>query len=130
RAPLVEEILTVKEQLDPKFAYLTEAPVADDKGNKTVIRFRRKTGEHYVRTEVDGKPTGWTAEYNDGKWAVASKAKTPAKRKAAPKKNAVAKKAPANKKAPAKNSRSYVAPRGAPSFLRKTMDERRTRESG
>lgn len=91
RAPLIEEILTVKEQLDPKLKYIADAPVADDKGNKTVLRFRRKTKEQYVMTEKDGKATGWTAEYRDGKWEQATKAKVP--RKAAAKKKAPAKKA-------------------------------------
>ena len=80
RAPLIEEILTVKDQLDPKHKYIAEAPVTDDEGNKTVLRFRRKTKEQYVMSEKDGKPTGWTAEYRDGKWVVATKAKASRKK--------------------------------------------------
>src|SRR5690625_5520859 len=56
RAPLIEEILTVKDQLDPKHKYIAEAPVTDDEGNKTVLRFRRKTKEQYVMSE-DRKST-------------------------------------------------------------------------
>ena len=41
-------------------------------------------------TEVDGKATGWRADYVGGKWIVAEK--TVAKKKAAPKKKAAAKK--------------------------------------
>lgn len=79
RAPLIEEILTVKDQLDPKLKYLIDAPVTDEKGNKTILRYRRKTKEQYVMTEEDGKATGWTAEYRDGKWVKATEAKTPRK---------------------------------------------------
>lgn len=89
RAPLIEEILTVKDQLDPKFKYLIDAPTTDEKGNKTILRYRRKTKEQYVMTEEDGKATGWTAEYRDGKWVKATDAKVPRK--------APAKKAPAKK---------------------------------
>ncbi|NVK89623.1 MAG: type I DNA topoisomerase [Gammaproteobacteria bacterium] len=81
RPPLVEEILSVKEQLDPKFAYLTKAPVADSEGNKAVIRYSRKNKEQYVMSEQDGKATGWTAHYENGKWVVAEK-KTKSKAKA------------------------------------------------
>ena len=70
RAPLVEEVLAVKDQLDPKFEYLTRAPVEDSEGNKATIRFQRKTREQYVMTETDGKPTGWRAFYRDGRWVA------------------------------------------------------------
>ncbi|MCO7225400.1 type I DNA topoisomerase [Pleionea sp. CnH1-48] len=74
RPPLVEEILTVKDQLDPKFAYLTEAPTQDSDGNKSVIRFSRKSKEQYVMSEnEDGKATGWSAHYKDGSWVVTEK---------------------------------------------------------
>ncbi|MDH5434765.1 MAG: DNA topoisomerase, partial [Gammaproteobacteria bacterium] len=74
RAPLVEEILLVKDQLDPKFEYLTKAPVADPEGNKTVIKFSRKTKEQYVTGDVNGKSSGWSAFYNNGQWQAAEKA--------------------------------------------------------
>jgi DNA topoisomerase I len=106
RAPLVEEVQSVKEQLDPKHRYLAEAPAVDSQGNKAVLRFSRKTREQYVMTEVDGKPTGWSAFYRDGAWVIDEKtaaAKKPAaKKKAAAKKSTVKKKAPAKKKAAAK----------------------------
>lgn len=73
RAPLVEEILTVKSQLDPKFEYLTKAPVADPDGNKAMFRFSRKNKEQYVTSEKDGKATGWSAHYVDGKWQESMK---------------------------------------------------------
>jgi DNA topoisomerase-1 len=77
RAPLVEELVRFKDRISPKFQYLTTAPVADPDGKPTVVRFSRKTKENYVRTEVDGKPSGWTALFIDGKWEVTDKRKKP-----------------------------------------------------
>lgn len=73
RAPLVAEILPHKDEIDPKYHYLLEGPVADPDGNPAVIRFSRKAKEHYLLTEVDKKPTGWKAFYQNGKWVVESK---------------------------------------------------------
>ena len=42
-----------------------------------VVRFSRKTKENYVRSEVDGKPSGYTALYVDGNWEVTDKRKKP-----------------------------------------------------
>jgi DNA topoisomerase-1 len=70
RAPLVEELLPHKDEIDSKYAYLFEAPCEDDQGNKTLIRFSRKTKEQYVQSEVDKKATGWKAFYRDGSWQV------------------------------------------------------------
>ncbi|MBO1519074.1 type I DNA topoisomerase [Oceanisphaera pacifica] len=75
RAPLVEELVRFKDRLSPKFAYLTEAPVKDPDGNKSVVRFSRKNKEQYVMTEIDKKATGWTAHYVDGKWEQRQKGK-------------------------------------------------------
>ncbi|MGI1987850.1 type I DNA topoisomerase [Shewanella glacialipiscicola] len=68
RAPLVEELVQYRELLWPKYQYLADAPVTDDEGNKAVVKFSRKTKEQYVATEVDGKATGWSAHYVNGKW--------------------------------------------------------------
>jgi DNA topoisomerase-1 len=70
RAPLVEELLPYKDQIDPKYHFLLSAPVKDPDGNKAIIRFSRKTKEQYVQTEVNGKATGWKAFYDGGKWKV------------------------------------------------------------
>ncbi|WP_039913780.1 type I DNA topoisomerase [Cellvibrio mixtus] len=70
RAPLVEELLPYKDQIDPKYHFLLSAPAKDPEGNKAIIRFSRKTKEQYVQTEVNGKATGWKAFYNAGKWQV------------------------------------------------------------
>ena len=68
RAPLVKEILPHADALDPKYAHLLKAPVEDDDGLPTIIRFSRKTKEHYVQSEVNGKPSGWRAVFEGGKW--------------------------------------------------------------
>ena len=70
RAPLVEELLAYRDQIDPKYHFLLSAPVADPDGNKAIIRFSRKTKEQYVQTEVNGKASGWKALYSGGKWLV------------------------------------------------------------
>ncbi len=75
RAPLVSELARFEERLPEKFKYLTTAPQEDPDGRPAVVRFSRKTKENYVRSEDDGKPSGWTALYVDGKWEVADKRK-------------------------------------------------------
>jgi len=88
RAPLVEEILSVKDQLDPKYRFLADAPVADPQGNKSMIRFSRKSKEQYVMTEVDKKPTGWSAHFENGKWVERISQKSMTKKKTSKKKTA------------------------------------------
>ncbi|MEW5289227.1 type I DNA topoisomerase [Erwinia papayae] len=73
RAPLVEELQRFSDRLPEKLRYLADAPAADDEGNKSVVRFSRKTKQQYVSTEKDGKATGWSAFYVDGKWQVTTK---------------------------------------------------------
>lgn len=86
RAPLVAELKAHGNELDPKFAYLLEAPEADAAGNPATVRFSRKTREQYVASEKGGKATGWSAHYRDGRWAAKQ-----ASAKAAPKKRPKAK---------------------------------------
>src|SRR5690606_1633938 len=83
RAPLVEELIPHKNELDPKYHYLLSAPIEDPQGNKSVIRFSRKTREQYVQSEVGGKPTGWRAFYKNGKWVEqeSGSSKAPAKQR-------------------------------------------------
>jgi DNA topoisomerase-1 len=76
RAPLVEELIPHRDEIDPKYHYLLDAPKKDTEGRKAVIRFSRKTQEQYVQTEVDGKPTGWRAFFKDGKWKVSAEKAT------------------------------------------------------
>ncbi|EOD78653.1 DNA topoisomerase I [Grimontia indica] len=75
RAPLVEELARFKERLPEKFKYLADAPSEDPDGRKAVVRFSRKSKENYVRTEDDGKPSGWTGLFIDGKWEITDKRK-------------------------------------------------------
>ena len=73
RAPTVNELLPYKERIDEKYQFLLIAPSADPEGNESVVRYSRKTKEQYVRSESDGKPTGWSAFYVNGKWAPSQK---------------------------------------------------------
>ena len=73
RAPLVEELQRFHDRLPEKLKYLAEAPAADPEGNKTLVRFSRKTKQQYVSSEKEGKATGWSAFYIDGKWQEAKK---------------------------------------------------------
>ncbi|MDE1460893.1 type I DNA topoisomerase [Spartinivicinus poritis] len=79
RAPLVSELIPHRNEIDPKYHFLMDAPQQDPEGNPTIVRFSRKTKEQYVMTEVEGKATGWRAFYKDGKWeeqVTKSRAKT------------------------------------------------------
>ncbi|QAX82036.1 type I DNA topoisomerase [Candidatus Pseudomonas adelgestsugas] len=73
RAPLVLEIAPHKDEIDPKYHFLCEAPKRDPDGRPVVIRYSRKTKEQYVQTEVDGKPSGWKAFYDGDKWEIKDK---------------------------------------------------------
>jgi DNA topoisomerase-1 len=75
RPPKVGELLPHRDEIDPKYSFLFDAPVADADGNPTLIRFSRKTKEQYVMTEVEGKATGWRAYFDGGRWVVEEKAK-------------------------------------------------------
>ena len=80
-------------EIDPKHHYLFDAPRTDDQGNRSQIRYSRKTKEQYVMSERDGKASGWRAMFSDGKWVEEGTAKKPkAKRKTKPKAKAKAKK--------------------------------------
>ncbi|MDR0779483.1 MAG: type I DNA topoisomerase [Pseudomonadales bacterium] len=77
RAPLIGELIPHKHAIDPKYHYLLSAPVKDPEGHPAVLRFSRKTREQYVQSEIDGKPSGWAAYYENGKWVQRqSKGKT------------------------------------------------------
>ncbi|WP_394179373.1 type I DNA topoisomerase [Marinomonas posidonica] len=70
RAPYVKELLPYMDQIDPKYHFFADAPVADSEGRPTLIRYSRKTKEQYIMTENEGKPTGWKAFYDGGKWVI------------------------------------------------------------
>ncbi len=62
-----------RDRLPEKLRYLADAPQQDPEGNKTMVRFSRKTKQQYVSSEKDGKATGWSAFYVDGKWVEGKK---------------------------------------------------------
>ncbi|MDE3269743.1 MAG: type I DNA topoisomerase, partial [Pseudomonadota bacterium] len=72
RAPLIEELLRYADQLDPKFSFFLDAPPTDDKGNKTVVRFSRKTKSYYLAAIDRQRPgkqrSGWSAVWENGRW--------------------------------------------------------------
>jgi DNA topoisomerase-1 len=80
RPPLVKELLPHKAELPEKYHYLCDAPVADDEGRPSVIRFSRKTKEQYVMSEIEGKASGWSAYFEGGRWVVKTKAKAKTKK--------------------------------------------------
>ncbi|WP_286235242.1 type I DNA topoisomerase [Thalassotalea sediminis] len=83
RAPKVAELKRFRDRISPKFYYLADAPEKDPDGNLAVVRYSRKNKSQYVMTEVEGKATGWTATYQDGKWheTLAKKKATKKKKK-------------------------------------------------
>ncbi|MMZ69965.1 DNA topoisomerase 1 [compost metagenome] len=52
---------------------MADAPQQDPEGNKTVVRFSRKTKQQYVSAEKEGKATGWSAFFIEGKWVEGKK---------------------------------------------------------
>jgi len=70
RAPLLKELLPVRDQLDPKYHFLLDGPVKDPQGNPVQVRFSRKMRRQYLMSEAEGKPTSWRAFHRDGKWMV------------------------------------------------------------
>lgn len=71
RAPTVAELRSVKDKIDPKYQYLTQAPELDPEGNPVLVKFSRKTAQQYVASEKEGKPTKWSMVFQDGKWVEA-----------------------------------------------------------
>ncbi|MBA3701083.1 MAG: type I DNA topoisomerase [Planctomycetes bacterium] len=68
RPPKVQDLQRHRAQLNEKFLYLADGPVVDPKGNPALVRFSRKTREHYLASEKDGEPSGWSAFFVEGKW--------------------------------------------------------------
>jgi DNA topoisomerase-1 len=72
RSPQLAEILPYKDQIDNKYNFIFKGPTKDPDGNAVVIRFSRKTKEHYLTSEVDGKTTSWRLYYRKAKWQIES----------------------------------------------------------
>ena len=80
----VQALLDHKALLPEKFLYLTTAPIADENGNLTVVRYSKLTKQQYVSAlDSEGAPTGFNAYYKDGAWQVAEKTKKAATTKKA-----------------------------------------------
>lgn len=68
KRPTVADLKRHRSELDPKYVFLADAPETDPDGNPSVIRFSRKTKEHYIMTETETKATGWVMKYKGGRW--------------------------------------------------------------
>ncbi|VFP87964.1 type I DNA topoisomerase [Candidatus Erwinia haradaeae] len=68
RSPKVEELRLYRDRLPETLHYLANAPTIDREGNKSIVCFSRKNKTQYVRTERNGKKTGWFAYFIDGQW--------------------------------------------------------------
>ncbi|HVR86277.1 MAG TPA: type I DNA topoisomerase [Planctomycetota bacterium] len=78
RAVQVADLKRHRQELDPKFHYLADAPESDPQGNPAVVRFSRKTREHFL-SSMDGEGwTRWSAYWTDGQW-VARESEQPSK---------------------------------------------------
>ena len=83
RAPKVEELARFRDRISSKFYYLADAPAKDPDGNLSIVRYSRKTKQQYVMSEnKDGKATGWSAWYTNGKWEAQAPKKPASKSKA------------------------------------------------
>ncbi len=86
RAPYLDELLPHQNEIDPKYQFLMRAPVEDNEGRRSLVKFARKTKEHYVMTENDkGKASGWRADYVNGDWVVTDKNEGKVTKKSKPK---------------------------------------------
>ncbi|UNU73971.1 type I DNA topoisomerase [Moraxella nasovis] len=68
RPPKLSELRAIKDELEPKFHYLFDAPDTDDDGNPTILRWSRKNAEQYIGSEKDGKATKFALVWRKGKW--------------------------------------------------------------
>ncbi len=80
KSPQVVDLQRHRAELDPKFHFIADAPAHDDAGHPTVVRFSRKTREHYLGSQSkEGEWTGWSAGFIDGKWVPKQSEEAPAK---------------------------------------------------
>ncbi len=68
KKPEVADLVRHKKSLDPKFLYLTKAPKKDPDGNPAIIRFSRKTKQHYIGSQKDDKATSWIMAWENDAW--------------------------------------------------------------
>ena len=80
RKPKVVELVDHREELDPKYRYLADAPQQDPEGYDFLVKFSRINKEHYLASEEPtpekkamrsaSKTTKWRAYYKKGKWEL------------------------------------------------------------
>ena len=68
KSPMVEDLARHRDELDPKFHYLADAPQKDPDGNPAVIKWKRKEKRQALAGLKDGKATKWQARYENGEW--------------------------------------------------------------
>jgi len=73
KSPAVEDLKRHRDELDPKYHFLADAPATDPDGNRFLIRFKRKEKAHYLVSEIDGNANTWTAVLEDGEWVMKKK---------------------------------------------------------
>ncbi|MCK6489495.1 MAG: type I DNA topoisomerase [Planctomycetes bacterium] len=71
RNPQVADLKRHRADLDPKFLFLADAPERDPEGNPVTIRFSKKSKTHYLASEKDGKPSGWSRIWDGSAWVEA-----------------------------------------------------------
>jgi DNA topoisomerase-1 len=70
RHPFVSDLKRHRSELDPKFHYLADAPEQDGDRNPAIIRFSRKTREHFLGSMQGEEWTQWSAYFVDGAWKI------------------------------------------------------------
>ena len=68
KKPQVSDLVRHKDEIDPKYQHLLKAPEEDPDGNKTVVRFSRKTKEHCIGSIKGEKMTSWLLVWAGKKW--------------------------------------------------------------
>ncbi len=118
RAPLVAELAPHRAEIAEKYRYILDAPERDPEGRPAVVRYSRKSAEHYVQSEVEGKPSGWRAVYREGSWvedgAEPKTARPAAARKPATAKASAARPKPAAAKKASPTKEKTAARKAAP----------------
>ncbi|CAL4321955.1 DNA topoisomerase 1 [Buchnera aphidicola (Eriosoma grossulariae)] len=70
RTPYIEELVRFKYLLPPEILYLTSAPVQDNEGNKTILRFDKNKKVQYIGSKKNGRYTLWRAFFKNNEWTV------------------------------------------------------------
>ena len=70
KSPAVEDLARHKNELDPKYHYIADAPQRDPDGNRVIVRFNRKEKYQYLSSESNGKTTGWRSVFENGAWVL------------------------------------------------------------